>query len=213
MNPISFLADIMLEALKFFAVFTGGNYGLAIVLLTVVINLALYPLTLSSIVQMSAMQKIQPKIKELQEKHKGKPDVLQKETMALYKQEKVNPVGGCLPMLLKIPFFISLFFALQSSGFAKIVAGEGTKAGFLWMPSLVAPDPTYIMVALIGITTYFSQKTMPTAETSQTKMMAMFMPIFIAFISMRFFAGVQIYWAVSSAVAIAQQVYIMRVKV
>ena len=212
MNPIAFLADIMIEVLKFFAVFTGGNYGWAIILLTGATNLALYPLTLQSVVQMSAMQKVQPKVKELQEKHKGKPDVLQKETMELYKKEKVNPLGGCLPLLLKIPFFLALFFALQSPEFKELVTASGAQGGFLWIPTLTAPDPTNIMIVFIALSTYLSQKTMPTAQTQQTKMMTLMMPLFIAFISMRFLAGVQIYWAASSLIAAAQQTYIAKVK-
>ncbi|MFA5876228.1 MAG: YidC/Oxa1 family membrane protein insertase [Candidatus Margulisiibacteriota bacterium] len=203
----------MLQVLQFFAVFTAGNYGWAIVLLTVAINLALYPLTLQSIVQMSALQRVQPKLKEIQEKHKDKPDELQRKMMELYKTEKVNPFGGCLPLLLKIPFFLALFFALQSAEFRNLIAASGVNAGFLWMPSLSLPDPTIIMVVLIGITTYFSQSTMPTAQTSQTQMMSMFMPFLVAFISFSFPSGVQLYWVVSSAVAIAQQVYIVRVRV
>jgi YidC/Oxa1 family membrane protein insertase len=213
MNPIAFLSDIMLQAIKFFAAFTMGNYGWAIVLLTIVTNFALYPLTLASIVQMSALQKLQPKMKELQEKHKGKPDVLQKEVMELYKREKVNPLGGCLPLLLKIPVFLALFFALQSQEFHDLIVKAGANAGFLWVPNLALPDSTFIMVGLIGITTYFSQITMPSGQTSQTKTMTMFMPFLIAFVSVGFPAGVQLYWVVSSLVAIAQQVYIARTSV
>jgi len=213
MNPIAVLSNIMLDVLRFFATFTSGNYGLAIILLTVAINLALYPLTLQSIVQMSALQRIQPKLKELQEKHKDKPDELQKKMMELYKNEKVNPFGGCLPLLLKIPFFLALFFALQSPEFKTLLTVAGANVGFLWMPSLAAPDPSIIMVCLIGITTYFSQVTMPAAQNSQTQMMTWAMPIFVAFISFSFPSGVQLYWVVSSAVAIAQQVYITRVRV
>lgn len=213
MNPITFLSDVMLEVLKFFAVFSGGNYGWAIVLLTVAINLALYPLTLQSIVQMSALQRIQPKLKEIQEKHKDKPDELQRKMMELYKTEKVNPFGGCLPLLLKIPFFLALFFSLQSAEFRSLITASGVNAGFLWMPNLSLPDPTIIMVALIGITTYFSQVTMPSAQNSQTQMMGLFMPFLVAFISFSFPSGVQLYWVVSSSVAIVQQVYIVKVKV
>ena len=109
---MNFLSKIMLEVLQFFYAIGGHNYGLAIIWLTVAVNLALYPLTLSSTKQMSAMQKIQPKMKKLQEKYKDDPKTMQKETMDMYKSEGVNPLGGCLPVLLKIPFFIGLFWAL-----------------------------------------------------------------------------------------------------
>lgn len=212
MNPIAYLADIMIEILKFFSVFTGGSYGWSIVMLTIAINIALYPLTVSGLIQMSALQKLQPKVKELQKKHKDKPDVLQKETMQLYKSEKVNPLGGCLPMLLKIPFMIAIFFALRSPEFAEIVGGLGDKAGFLWMPSLVEPDPLRIMPILVGISTYLSTKTMPSAQAEQAKTMNYIMPIMLTFISTAFGAGLQLYWVVSSLVAGAQQAYIQRVK-
>ncbi len=204
---MNYLTDMMLLALNFFYSITG-NYGYAIIFLTMAINFALYPLTLSSIVQMNAVQKIQPKITELQKRLKDKPDQLQKETMELYKQEKVNPFGGCLPMLLKIPFFIALFFALQSNQFLNIITTPGVHASFFWIGNLAKPDHTYILIVLIGLTTYLSQKTMPTSGNQQMASMMYIMPFFIAFISKDFASGLQIYWIVSNLVAVAQQWYI-----
>ena len=203
----NYFADMMLSVLGFLFSLCG-NYGLAIILLTIIIKFALYPLTLQSTRQMEAMQKIQPKMQEIQKKFKDKPEQLQKEMVGLYKKEGVNPLGGCLPMLLQIPFFIALFVALTGDKFKAIVFAAGPQAAFLWMPSLAQYDPTYVMVALIGITTYLSQKTMPGASTGQQKSMLYFMPAFIAFISMRFPAGVQIYWVVSNLLTIVQQLYI-----
>lgn len=203
------LAKVMLEILKFFYVIGGQNYGLAIVWLTIAANIALYPLTLSSIIQMAAMQKIQPRLQELQKKHKDDPKKLQQEMMDLYKIEKINPVGGCLPVLLKIPVFLALFFALQSKEFAILI---GDNSHFLWMSSIALPDPLRILPVLIGVTMWMTQKTMP-ATTGQNQMMLWIMPIFIVFISVPFAAGVQIYWVVSNLIAWAQQAYIMSVKV
>jgi YidC/Oxa1 family membrane protein insertase len=203
------LSNIMLEILKFFYVIGGNNYGIAIILLTAATNIALYPLTLSSIVQMAAMQKVQPKLQALQKKHKDEPQKLQKEMMDLYKAEGVNPLGGCLPVLLKIPVFLALFFSLQSPEFTKLI---GTTSQFLWMGSIAKPDPTYIMPILIGITMWLTQKTMPAAG-GQSQMIMMLMPVFIIFVSVPFAAGVQIYWVVSNLIAWAQQAYIMSVKV
>ncbi len=135
MNPISFLSNIMLDALKFFAFF--GGYGWGIVWLTIAVNLALYPLTLSSIKSMAAMQRIQPKMKELQEKLKDKPQEMQKHTMDLYKSEGINPLGGCLPVLLKIPFFLALFWAFQSTAFLGIASDPANNTGFLWISGRV----------------------------------------------------------------------------
>lgn len=128
---MAFLSDMMLDALKFFAYF--GGYGWGIVWLTIAVNLALYPLTLSSIKSMGAMQKMQPLMKELQTKHKDNPKELQKETMDLYKSEGVNPLGGCLPMLLKIPFFLALFWAFLSPAFLSITSEPDNNTRFLWI--------------------------------------------------------------------------------
>ena len=206
---MNWLSDIMLASLNFFYTMSG-NYGLAIILLTIAINFALYPLTLSSIVQMSAMQRIQPKIAELQKKYKNEPDKMQKETMDLYKKEKINPFGGCLPMLLKIPFFIALFLALQSKNFVALISNPNVNASFLWIHNLAKPDPTYILIILIALTTYLSQKTMPASSNQQMAGMNYIMPIFFAFISVTFPSGVQIYWVISNLVAVAQQWYIVR---
>ncbi len=198
----------MLEALRFFFAISG-NWGLAIVLLTVAVKLALYPLTLQSTKQMDAMQKLQPKLEAVQKKFKDQPEKLQKETLELYKSEGVNPLGGCLPMLLQIPVFLALFFALTSKDFAVVLASAGTKAQFLWITNLAKPDITYIFVFLIGISTYWTSLTMPGAAKQQ-KSMLYFMPAFIAFISIKFPAGVQLYWVVQNLLTVAQQTYILR---
>lgn len=211
MNIFQYLADIMISVLKLLFDLSG-NYGVAIILLTVIVKFALYPLTLQSTRQMDAMQKLQPKIQDLQKKLKDKPEQLQKEMVELYKREGVNPLGGCLPMLLQLPFLIALFVALTSKEFGTIVSLAGTKAAFMWITSLSKPDPTYIMVVLIGLTTFWSQKTMPGASNSQQKSMLYVMPAFIAFVSMPFPAGVQLYWVVSNLLTVAQQLYILGIK-
>jgi len=208
MNIIHTLSLWMMEALKFFFAISG-NWGFAIILLTVAAKLALYPLTLQSTKQMDAMQKLQPKLEALQKKLKGQPDKIQKETMELYKNEGVNPLGGCLPMLLQIPVFLALFFALTSNEFKLILAEAGSKAQILWIANLAKPDPTYVLVFLIAVSTYWSSLTMPGAAKQQ-KSMLYFMPAFIAFVSVPFPAGVQLYWAVQNLLTVAQQLYILR---
>lgn len=209
MNIIHSLSIWMIEALKFFYS-VSGNWGAAIILLTVAVKLALYPLTLQSTKQMDAMQKLQPKLEALQKKLKDQPDKLQKETMELYKVEGVNPLGGCLPMLLQIPVFLALFFALTSKDFAQILTTAGGSAKFLWINDLSKYDPTYILVVLIGLTTYWTSLTMPGGAGKQQKSMLYLMPGFIAVISMKFPAGVQLYWVVQNLLTIAQQMYILR---
>jgi YidC/Oxa1 family membrane protein insertase len=126
----------MLDALKFFAVF--GGYGWGIIWLTISVNLALYPLTLSSVKSMGAMQRVQPKLQELQKKFKDKPQELQKATLDLYKSEGVNPLGGCLPVLLKIPFFLALFWAFYSTSFLGIASDPANNTSFLWVSGRVS---------------------------------------------------------------------------
>lgn len=218
-NPvIRPLVEFMLQILKFFADFTGGNYGLAIILLTAAVKLALYPLTLQSLQQMAAMQRVQPKLQELQKKFKGKADELQKRTIELYKSEKVNPLGGCLPMLLQMPFFLAVFGAVYSPEFKALLTLPGTQAGFLWVKNLAEPDliplaifgrefSLPIMAMLIGITSYWAQKTMPSAQTQKGPMLYFF-PVFIAWISIHFPAGAQLYWLAQTVFSIIQQMYI-----
>jgi len=209
MNILNDLKLWMIEALKFFYS-VSGNWGAAIILLTVAVKLALYPLTLQSTKQMEAMQKLQPKMEALKKKLGDQPEKLQKETIELYKTEGVNPLGGCLPMLLQIPVFLALFYALTSQEFAKVLAGAGHSAKFLWITNLAKPDPSFILIVLIGLTTYWTTMTMPGGGGKQQKAMLYFMPGFIAIISMSFPAGVQLYWVVQNILTIAQQVYILR---
>lgn len=208
---MAWLTTIMLEIIRFFYAIGGHNWGLAIIWLTIAVNIALYPLTLSSIQQMAAMQKIQPKLTELQKKHKDEPQKLQKEMMGLYKSEGVNPLGGCLPVLLKIPVFLALFFAIQSKEFIAMI---GPNAMFIpgWIMDISKHDPYFVLPVMIGITTWLSQKSMP-ATPGQNQMMIYFMPIFITFISYNFAAGVQLYWVVSNVMGWLQQSHIMNKKV
>jgi len=202
---MKYLISLMFEVLKFFYVVGGHNWGLAIIWLTVVVNIALYPLTFTSIQQMSALQRIQPRLLELQKKYKDDPKRLQQELMDLYRSEGVNPFGGCLPVLLKVPFFLALFFVLQSKDF---IALMGETSSFLWISNLAKPDPTYLMAILIGVSTWLSQRAMPSSP-GQGQAVMMVMPLMIAFISVAFPAGVQLYWLVSNLMGWAQQSYIM----
>jgi len=208
MNPIAVLQDMLFNVLQFYFSICG-NYGVAIILLTVSVKLALYPLTLQSTQQMMAMQKIQPKIEEIKKKFKDNPQKFQSETMDLYKKNKINPIGGCLPMVLQIPFFLALFFALNSDKFKAIVSIHNVNTAFLWIGNLAAPDPTYILVVLIAVTTYYSQKVM-SSSSPQMAGMLYFMPLFIAFVSAPFPAGVQLYWVVQNLLTMIQQMYILK---
>lgn len=203
------LVDFILNILNFFYFLGFKNYGIAIILMTIAIKIALYPLSLQSIQQMSSIQKIQPEFERLREKHKDNPEKLQKELIELYQRHGVNPFGGCLPILLQIPVFIALFMALNSQIFRETLALNPASAKFLWIPNISYKDPIYILPILIGISTYFSQKTMPGATNNeQAKMMMTVMPILITIISLEFAAGIQLYWFMQNLISILQQIYI-----
>jgi YidC/Oxa1 family membrane protein insertase len=181
-----------------------ANYGAAIILLTIVIKLLLYPLTVKQVKSMKAMQELQPKMKEMQEKYKDNPEKLQKEMTAMYKQTGVNPLAGCLPLIVQMPILIGIFYAIRDYTYLN------PPPQFLWINDLAAPDHTYILPVLSAATTYFQQKQTTTEVTQQTKMMMIFMPLFIGYISITFPAGLVLYWVVSNAVQIAQQWWMYR---
>lgn len=205
---MEFLKSIMMDALNVFFSFSG-NWGVSIILLTLAVKLILYPINSKSVKSMLAMQKLQPKVEALQKKHKDEPQIAQKEMLELYKQEGVNPLGGCLPMLLQIPIFFALFFTLSDPKFISILVAAKEHAQFLWISNLSKPDPTYVFVTLIGLSTYWSSLTMP-GGAKQQKAMLYFMPAFIAIISVSFPAGVQLYWIVQNVFTIAQQILVTR---
>jgi YidC/Oxa1 family membrane protein insertase len=177
----------------------SGSYGLAIILLTVTIRLVLAPLTLSQSKSMEAMKTLQPKMNALQQKYKDDPEEYQRRVMELYKEHNINPLSGCLPMLIQLPFLWALFAVLRNYDF-------GT--GFLWLTSLSEPDPLYILPVLSALTTYI-QMMMTSADASQKSMM-LIMPIFIGYISISFPAGLVLYWVVSNLFSMGQQYLIAR---
>lgn len=178
------------------------NYGLAILILTVIIKTALQPLNAKQVKSMKALQEIQPKIKELQEKYKGNPEMLNREIADLYKEYKVNPFMGCLPILIQMPFLIALFYVLRD--YPYIPEYEH----FLWVPNLGKPDPYWIMPALVGITTYIQMKLSPSSSDPSQKMISIIMPIFIAYISLKFPAGLSLYWTLGNVYSIVYQYFV-----
>lgn len=182
-----------------------ANYGIAIILMTVAIKMLLYPLTLKQVKSMKAMQEIAPQMKKLQEKYKGKPEMLQKEMAALYKNAGVNPLAGCLPLLAQMPILMGIFFAIRDYAY------EGSPS-FLWLTNLSEADPLYILPILSAVTTYLQQKqTMTDDSNPQMKMMMVMMPLFIGWISCTFPSGLVIYWVVSNVMQILQQWWMYRV--
>ncbi len=188
-----------------------GNYGVSIVLLTIVINAALFPLRYKSVTASQKMQKIQPKIKAIQEKYKKlkptdpKRQQMNSEVMALYKEHGVNPLGGCLPLLLQMPFLFAFYNLLD-------VAIELRQAPFFaWIQDLSAPDPTYLLPVLMVGSMMLTQKLtpMPSADPLQAKMM-LFMPLIFGFMMATQSSGLVLYWFTSNLVNIVQQLAMNR---
>ncbi|QXM07021.1 YidC/Oxa1 family membrane protein insertase [Crassaminicella indica] len=190
-----------------------GNYGISIILFTVIVKLVLLPLTIKQLKSTKEMAKIQPKLKELQEKYKNDKEKLNIKTMELYKEHKINPMGGCLPLLIQIPIIFGLFSVLRTP--AQYIAEpsflQAISESFLWIPNLSNPDPI-ILPILAGITTYFSMSTTNTgAVQNQTmKTMNLVMPFLIIWWGRGFPAGLTLYWVVSNIFQMAQQYFISK---
>jgi len=200
--------DIMLPFLNY-SYSIIPNYGFAIILLTLAIKIAFYPLSKKQFVAMKMSQKIQPIIKELQATHKQDPQKLQQEMMKVWKEHKVNPLGGCLPMLVQIPFFFAIFYTVTGDAFKAILTQPGINTGLFpfWLSNLAMPDKTFILPIVIGIATYLSQKMM-TVDPKQAAIF-MFMPFLMVIISLKMPAGALLYWAVSTIASVVQQYMMM----
>jgi len=209
------LAKPMLWLLNFFYQYIG-NYGIAIILVTVLIKLTFWPITQKGMKSMKNMQKLQPKISKLKEKFKNDPAKMNQEMMGLYKTYKVNPVGGCLPMLIQIPFFFALYRVLMA-------AIELRHAPFmLWINDLSAPDRLGIgvdipylhgipiLTLLMGASMYLQQKMSPTtADPAQARIMQ-FLPVIFTFMFINFASGLVLYWFINNLLSILQQQLINR---
>lgn len=197
----SILARPLFWILKFFYGFMG-NYGWAIVLLTIIVRIPFIPLLNKSQKAMKKMQEIQPRLTELREKYKKDPQKLQKETLEIYKKYKVNPMGGCLPILLQIPVFFALYKVLM-------IAIELRGAPFLlWITDLSAKDPYYILPIVMGVTMVIQQKMTPTSLDPRQNKIMMLMPVIFTFLFLNFASGLVLYWLVNNILSIAQQFYV-----
>ncbi len=183
-----------------------ANYGVVIILLTLIVRLVLTPLTISQTRSMAKMQKMQPQIKELQKQYKDDKQRLQQETMEFYRKNNVNPLAGCLPLLLQMPVFFALFGALRFP--SERVTDVVDNFNFLWM-NLNERDPYYILVILMVATMFFSTK-MSTTDPKQSKIMYI-MPVVFGFISWQFPAGILVYWVTTNIWSIGQQYVVNRI--
>ena len=194
------------------------NYGIAIIMVTIIFKAVFWPITQKGLKSMKNMQKLQPKMVKLKEKYKGDPAKMNQEVMNLYKTYKVNPLGGCLPMVLQIPVFFALYKVL-------LMCIELRHAPFmLWITDLSAPDRLYIgvdipyvggipvLTLLMGASMFLQQKVTPTtADPTQAKIM-MFLPVLFTFMFINFASGLVLYWFVNNLLAIFQQQMINRQK-
>lgn len=184
------------------------SYGIAIIIMTIGIKAILAPLTAKQVKSMKGMQKLQPKMKEIQNKYKNDPQRAQQEIAKMYKELGVNPLSGCLPLLVQMPFLIAIFYALQ--GYPYDPAYES----FLWLPSLGEADHLYILPVLSALSTFVMSKQTAQDATGagagQQKIMQIFMPLFIGYISLNFPSGLVIYWVVSNIFQMIQQFFIYR---
>jgi YidC/Oxa1 family membrane protein insertase len=218
-QPLFWLLDIFYKFI--------GNFGIAILMLTVVVKILFFPLANTSFKSMSRMKKAQPHMEEIKKQHKEDPQRMQQEMMALYKREKVNPLTGCLPMLIQIPVFFSLYKVLY-------VTIEMRQAPFYgWIHDLSAPDPTSILnlfgllpyhipaflpaylsigiwPILMGITQFIQTKLNPAPTDPVQAKMFTFMPLIFTFMFATFPAGLVIYYTWNNLLTVTQQYVIMR---
>lgn len=223
---MSFLYALLGQLLGFIYGFIG-NYAFSIVVFTVFVKLLLFPLNAAQIKSSREMQAVQPKLKEIQEKYKNDKEMLNTKTLELYKEHKVNPLAGCLPIFIQMPIIFALFGTLKEPAKYVLLNGaalsnEALTQGFLWVKDLAAPDtigllfptaPAFfaglpgLMPIIAAVLTYFQMTSMYKGQevNEQMKMMNNIFPIMILFMSQGLSAGLMVYWVVSTLFSIVQQ--------
>jgi YidC/Oxa1 family membrane protein insertase len=197
-NLFAVFARGLLYVMRWLESFTH-NWGVAIILLTFLVKAVLFPLTYKSTQSMNAMRELQPEVEKLKEKYKDDREKLNLATMQLYQKHKVNPLGGCLPMLMQMPIWFALYAALQTSV-------ELYREPFLWMKDLTVHDPYFILPAFLGVSSFAMQKLSPQpADGAQAKMMLYFFPAFFTFIMIWVPGGLTLYIVVNNVLTIIQQ--------
>ena len=181
------------------------EYGWVLILFGIVVRILLWPLNQKAMESGIRMQAVAPLLKETQDKYKNEPERLQREMLRLYKEHKVNPFGGCLPMLLPLPVLLALFFV-----FANTIAFRGVP--FLWLPDLSRPDPYKIIPIIMGLSMFVLSKVgqIGVPPNPQTKMMVYFMPIFMTVLFLNFASGLNLYYAAQNIFSIPQQYMIAK---
>ncbi|MCP3137112.1 membrane protein insertase YidC [Pyxidicoccus xibeiensis] len=194
------ICKILLAVMKFFHGLTG-NWGVAIILLTVVVKMVLLPLTYRSMVSMEEVKKLQPRMEEIRKKHADNREQQNLEIMKLYQEAKVNPLGGCLPLLIQMPVWIALFTALRNSF---DIYGEPF-IGPIWR-DLTYKDPTYLLPLALGVSMVITQKMQPQMmDATQAKIMTWFLPVIFTLTLLQYPAGLSLYIFTNNILSIAQQ--------
>ena len=196
--PVKAVAKPLFSVLRYINDYTH-NFGWAIIILTLGIKLLFVPLQYKSYKSMQGMKDIQPKVAKLQEKYKDDKQKLNEDLMKLYREHKVNPVGGCLPMFLQMPVFIALFNILY-------MTIDLRQAPFmLWISDLSIQDPFYVLPVLMGVSMFVQQKIMPTTADPNMAKMMLILPIGLTFLFVTFPAGLVLYWVTNNVLTITQQ--------
>lgn len=198
------LVTLMANVLLFFY-HISHSYGVAVILITIAVRLIIMPFYGRQMRSMKRMQTLSPQIKELQAKYKGDPQKLNQATMQLYKDNNVNLAAGCLPTILQLPFLWALFQALETFHYVG-------SSSFLWLTNLSGHDPLYILPILAAVTTFWQTKISSmqmSTDKSQQMITQIILPIFIFYMSIRFPAGLSLYWVVSNLFAIGQQYFMV----
>lgn len=205
------LAKPMVGMINYFHKYVG-NYGVAIIILTILIKLLFWPLSHKSYKSMEQMKKLQPMMQKIREKYADDRERQNQEVMNLYKTYKVNPAGGCLPMVVQIPVFFGLYQALLNSIELRH-ASFVTHLPFtdmIWLADLSAADPYYITPIVMGLTMLLQQQMTPSSGDPVQKKMMMFMPLVFTFMFLNFPSGLVVYWLVNNVLSIAQQWFMLR---
>src|SRR3954467_12861934 len=210
-NVLQPLIDACQAILEFWHDLVGGSWGWAIILMTFTVRLAILPLTFKGVKSMQRLQTLQPKIKEIQERYKDDKQRMNQEVMAFYQREKVNPLGSCLPLLLQIPFFISLFSLLRSAGFRADIASN---PGFGPIENLAekVTDPVLLgvlIVLYVGTQLAASAVTAISADPTQRRIM-LAMPFVFVFFIINFEAGLIVYWITTNVGTSGQQLLVKK---
>ncbi|HEY8892429.1 MAG TPA: membrane protein insertase YidC [Clostridium sp.] len=209
---------IIVPLTKFFNIIHSGintiipnvnlSFGLSIIVFTIIIRVLLLPLSIKQTRSTARMGLLQPEMKKVQDKYKKDPQKSQQEVMKLYKENGVNPMGGCLPMLVQMPILFALYYLFNNLD----IHG----AGFLWMSDLSKPDPMYILPILSTVTTYFSSKLMQPPgngpQSKQSSTMTTAMAIFMGFMSLKFKGALVLYWVVNNLVQVIQTLVINKME-